>query len=115
MKCVAFAFLACLLAVRAVAQPSAATDPRLAALPAVIGEPSSDIVESADDTVLDIAYRHRLGFDRVARMNPHQERLIPDRHGGPPPHRHILPEPRGGLVINARDAALRLHREERTR
>jgi L,D-transpeptidase ErfK/SrfK len=109
MKCVAFALLACLLALRADAQPSTATDPRLAALPAVIGEASSDIVESADDTVLDIAYRHRLGFDRVSRMNPHIKNVwIPDP--GTVVHlptEHILPEPPWrGLVINVPEMQL---------
>jgi len=109
MKSVAFTLVACLLAVRAVAQPGAATDPRLAALPAVVGEPSSEIVESAEDTVLDIAYRHRLGFDRVTRMNPHIKNVwIPDRGTVVQlPTEHILPEPPWrGLVINVPEMQL---------
>ncbi len=111
MQCVAFASAA--LPARAASRRAAeplATDPRLAALPAVIGEPSSDIVESADDTVLDITYRHRLGFDRVARMNPqHQERLDPGPgHGGRPAHRaHPARDRRWrGLVINVPEMQL---------
>lgn len=109
MKWVASAFVLCLLAVRAVAQPSGATDPRLAALPAVVGEPSSEIVESAEDTVLDIAYRHRLGFDRVTRMNPHIKNIwIPDPGTVVQlPTEHILPEPPWrGLVINVPEMQL---------
>jgi len=108
MKWIAFAFALCLLAIRAVAQP-VANDPRLAALPAVIGEPTSDIVEDADDTVLDIAYRHRLGFDRVSRMNPNIKNVwIPDPGTVVQlPTEHILPEPPWrGLVINVPEMQL---------
>ena len=101
-------FASCLLVRHAVAQP-VATDPRLAALPAVVGEPTSDIVESADDTVLDIAYRHRLGFDRVSRMNPNIKNVwIPDVGTVVQlPTEHILPEPPWrGLVINVPEMQL---------
>ena len=55
-----------------------------------------------EDTLLDVAYRHRLGFEPVARLNPDVDPWIPAP--GTPialPTRYILPdvEPEG-LVIN---------------
>jgi L,D-transpeptidase ErfK/SrfK len=67
----------------------------------VIGAPSTDLVE-AGDTLLDVAARNRLGFERLARMNPGVDAWIPE-----PgtivrlPTRHVLPDgPRRGLVVN---------------
>jgi L,D-transpeptidase ErfK/SrfK len=108
MRFAALLVASCLVALRAFAQP-VATDPRLASLPAVVGEASSDIVEDADDTILDIAYRHRLGFDRVTRMNPQIKNVwIPDP--GTVVHlptEHILPDPPWrGLIINVPEMQL---------
>jgi L,D-transpeptidase ErfK/SrfK len=108
MRLAALLAASCLVALRAFAQP-AATDPRLASLPAVVGEPSSEIVESADDTILDIAYRHRLGFDRVTRMNPQIKNVwIPDPGTVVRlPTEHILPDPPWrGLIINVPEMQL---------
>jgi len=102
------------LALLALAAPAAAgpevpapADPRLAALPPVIGEPRNELVVE-DDTVLDVAYRHRLGFDRVARANAQVPVWIPE-----PgtivrlPTQHVLPEPPWtGLVINVPEMQL---------
>ena len=68
------------LARGAFAQPLVpeAADPRLAALPPVIGELQSEMVDDPEDTVLDVAHRNRLGFDRVARLNPGINVWIPD-------------------------------------
>jgi L,D-transpeptidase ErfK/SrfK len=108
MRFTALLLASCLVALRAAAQP-VAPDPRLTALPAVVGEPSSDIVEDKEDTVLDIAYRHRLGFDRVERMNPQIKNLWIPEIGTVVrlPTEHILPEPPWrGLVINVPEMQL---------
>jgi L,D-transpeptidase ErfK/SrfK len=83
-------------------------DPRLAKLPPVIGAPESELLDDPEDTVLDVAYRHRLGFDRVARLNPDVNVWIPD-----PgtvirlPTEHVLPDPPWrGLVINVPEMQL---------
>jgi L,D-transpeptidase ErfK/SrfK len=87
------------------APPAAATG--FDALPEVIGEPSSDLVE-AGDTLLDVAYRHRLGFDRVSLLNPDIKVWIPEP--GTVVHlptEHILPDaPHRGLVINVPEMQL---------
>ena len=108
MRFAALLAASCLVALHAVAQP-VATDPRLASLPPLVGEPSSDIVEGADDTILDITYRHRLGFERVVRMNPQIKNVwIPDPGTVVRlPTEHILPEtPSRGLVINVPEMQL---------
>ena len=48
-------------------------DPELAGL---IGEPSADLVEPGD-TMLDIAYRHRVGFEALSNLNPDVDTWIP--------------------------------------
>ena len=108
MRFAALLAASCLFALRAVAQP-VVPDPRLASLPAVVGEPSSEIVETAEDTILDIAYRHRLGFDRVTRMNPQIKNVwIPDPGTVVRlPTEHILPDPPWrGLIINVPEMQL---------
>jgi L,D-transpeptidase ErfK/SrfK len=67
----------------------------------LIGAPSVDRIAEGD-TLLDIAERHRLGFERVARLNPTLDAWIP-----PPgarvrlPTYHVLPDaPHEGLVVN---------------
>jgi L,D-transpeptidase ErfK/SrfK len=86
----------------AVAGPprAAGPDPEEGLAP-VIGAPTTDLVES-EDTLLDVAARHRLGFERVARLNPGVDVWIPD-----PgtvlrlPTQHVLPDgPHRGLVVN---------------
>jgi L,D-transpeptidase ErfK/SrfK len=79
----------------------------LEALPPVIGLPSSDLVEPGD-TLLDVAYRHRLGFDRVARANSETKVWIPEPGTVVKlPTDHILPDgPRQGLVINVPEMQL---------
>jgi L,D-transpeptidase ErfK/SrfK len=72
-----------------------------AALAPLIGAPSVERIAEGD-TLLDIAERHRLGFERVARLNPTLDAWIP-----PPgarvrlPTYHVLPDaPHEGLVVN---------------
>jgi len=88
--------------------PPPAVDPRLAALPPVIGALENELLDDPEDTVLDVAYRHRLGFDRVARLNPDVNVWIPN-----PgtvirlPTEHIVPDtPWRGLVINVPEMQL---------
>ncbi len=82
-----------------------ATGASLSAAPAplapLIGAPSVERIAEGD-TLLDIAARHRLGFERVARLNPSLDAWIP-----PPgarvrlPTYHVLPDaPHEGLVVN---------------
>jgi L,D-transpeptidase ErfK/SrfK len=61
----------------------------------------NDLVEEGD-TLLDIAARNRLGFERVARMNPGVDEWIPDAGTVVRlPTVHVLPDgPRRGLVVN---------------
>jgi L,D-transpeptidase ErfK/SrfK len=98
------------LAHAAIAQPLVpeATDPRLAKLPPVVGELASELVDDPDDTMLDVAHRHRLGFDRVARLNPSVDVWIPDPGAVIRlPTEHILPDPPWrGLVINVPEMQL---------
>src|SRR5262245_1758310 len=84
-------------AAAAAAAPPAEDEP----LAPLVGEATSDIVEDGD-TLLDVAARHRLGFERVARMNPGVDEWIPDPGTVVRlPTRHVLPAgPRRGLVVN---------------
>ncbi len=54
------------------------------------------------DTLLDVAYRHRLGFERVAGANPGIDPWIPDPGTVVVlPTQHVLPDaPHVGLVVN---------------
>lgn len=54
------------------------------------------------DTLLDIAERHRLGFERVARLNPGLDPWIPTQGARVRlPTQHVLPDaPHEGLVVN---------------
>jgi len=85
----------------------AAANPRLAALAPVIGKPSAEMI-GPDETVLDVAYEHRLGFDRVARLNPSVNVWIPDPGTVLQlPTEHILPDrPWYGLVIDVPEMQL---------
>src|SRR5215831_2163547 len=73
----------------------------------VSGEPAKDLVQ-ADDTLLDIAYRHRLGFDAVARLNPEVNVWIPDPGDIVElPTQYILPDGDAkGIVINVPEMRL---------
>ena len=97
------AFAVCLLSIRAsAAPPTGGTDVDLyAALRPPLGSIQTDFVE-ADDTLLDVAARHRLGFEAVARLNPGLDPWIP-----PPgtvvrlPTLYLLPQvAHAGLVVN---------------
>ncbi|HVP30784.1 MAG TPA: L,D-transpeptidase family protein [Myxococcota bacterium] len=72
-----------------------------APLPPLIGDEESALIEP-EDTVLDVAYGHRLGFDNVARANPGVPVWIPEPGTVVRlPTREIVPEvPPRGLVIN---------------
>ena len=83
--------------------PAAAPEPQsgFEQLAPLIGEPASDLVD-VGETLLDLAFRHRLGFERVARMNPDVDAWIPEPGTVVRlPTRHVLPDgPRRGLVVN---------------
>jgi len=107
-------FAAVLAVALALAAPSAHAAPRGAKPPPgpaplapVLGVPSSDIVEP-EDTLLDVAVRHRLGFDSVARLNPDVNVWIPDPGTVVRlPTQFILPDgARRGLVINVPEMRL---------
>jgi L,D-transpeptidase ErfK/SrfK len=110
------AALALLALALALPDPARAGLPRLAAVRAapatapaapaedlapVIGEPALDLVEPGE-TLLDVAFRHRLGFERVARLNPGVDAWIPDPGTVVRlPTQHVMPDgPRRGLVVN---------------
>lgn len=97
--------LACALGL--CAQLPAQPRPDVAKLPPLVGAASSDLVEP-DDTLLDVAYRHRLGFDRVARLNPKVHHWIPAPGTVVQlPTEHVLPDaPRTGLVVNVPEMQL---------
>lgn len=87
-----------LAAVSALALPARASVPEL---PPALGEPTVATVEP-DDTLLDIAFRHRLGFLEVTRLNPELDVWLPPEGTRVElPTRRILPGvPHEGLVIN---------------
>jgi L,D-transpeptidase ErfK/SrfK len=67
----------------------------------LVGRPSVELV-SPGDTLLDVAERHRLGFERVARLNPGLDAWIPTPGARVRlPTQHVLPDaPHEGLVVN---------------
>lgn len=73
----------------------------------IVGVPQKTLIEP-DDTLLDVAYRFRLGFDRVARLNPGVSVWIPNPGTVIDlPTQHILPDaPQQGLVINVPEMQL---------
>jgi L,D-transpeptidase ErfK/SrfK len=81
--------------------------PRLEALAPILGAPSQAEVRQGD-TLVDIAYDHRLGFQALERLNPEVPVWIPE----PGTRVHlptevILPSaPRKGLVINVPEMRL---------
>lgn len=86
---------------------SAATSTSLSTL---VGAPSSDVV-APGDTLLDVAERHRLGFERVAHLNPELDPWIPVAGSRVRlPTHHVLPDaPRVGLVVNLPELQLYDH------
>jgi L,D-transpeptidase ErfK/SrfK len=67
----------------------------------------TDLVEPGD-TLLDVAARHRLGFEAVARLNPAVDPWIPDPGTIVQlPTRHLLPQVApAGLVVNVPEMRL---------
>jgi L,D-transpeptidase ErfK/SrfK len=97
---------AALLALGAAEENNGASDP-FASLPPVLGAESKVLVEP-EDTLLDVAYRHRLGFEAVERLNPGVDAWIPDAGTVVElPTRYVLPnvDP-AGLVINVPEMRL---------
>jgi L,D-transpeptidase ErfK/SrfK len=86
---------------------AASTGAQSASLQAVVGEPSFDTVRE-DDTLLDVAFRHRLGFSAVQRLNPDVDVWLPEP--GTPvllPTSVVLPDAApDGLVINVPEMRL---------
>lgn len=89
----------------AAAEPDPAAG--FAKLPRVVGAPQTDFV-GMGDTLLDVAFRHRLGFERVTRINPGVDPWIPDPGTVVRlPTQHVLPDvPERGLVVNVPDMQL---------
>ena len=81
----------------------AATPSPLSATPfaSLVGAPSIDRTAEGD-TLLDVAERHRLGFERVTRLNPELDPWIPKTGSRVRlPTHHVLPDaPHEGLVVN---------------
>jgi L,D-transpeptidase ErfK/SrfK len=73
----------------------------------VVGEQRSVLVEP-EDTLLDVAFRERLGFESVARLNPHLDVWIPDPGSIVRlPTRYVLPDVApDGLVLNVPEMRL---------
>jgi len=88
-----------------VALSARADEPR--ALPPVQGSLRFDTIGD-DDTLLDVAYRHRLGFTAVERLNPDVDVWMAEPGTRVTlPTAQILPEgPREGLVINVPEMRL---------
>jgi L,D-transpeptidase ErfK/SrfK len=100
--------LPCVVALALVAGPlSVRAQTGLETLAPLVGRPSSDLVHPGD-TLLDLAWRHRLGFDRVARLNPFVDVWIPDPGTVVRlPTEHVVPDvPRRGLVVNVPEMQL---------
>lgn len=80
---------------------------RVDGLPPVRGDLQKDLV-GPDETLLDVAYRHRLGFDGVTRLNPDVKVWIPDPGTVVElPTAYIEPESKlRGLLINVPEMRL---------
>ncbi len=99
--------LAALLGASGAARQSSAPPDPFASLPAVLGSRMTVLVEP-EDTLLDVAYRHRLGFEALARLNSGIDPWIPDPGTVVElPTRYVLPnaDP-AGLVINVPEMRL---------
>jgi L,D-transpeptidase ErfK/SrfK len=83
------------------ASPLAAAEPAPPRLAALVGAPTHDVVRDGD-TLLDVAVRHRLGFERVEHLNPTLDPWIPPVGAVVQlPTWHVLPDaPPEGLVVN---------------
>jgi L,D-transpeptidase ErfK/SrfK len=99
--------LAAVLLVGAAAGESTEAPDPFASLPPVLGTPRKVLVEP-EDTLLDVAYRHRLGFEAVARLNAGIDAWIPDPGTVVElPTRYVLPHAEPvGLVINVPEMRL---------
>jgi L,D-transpeptidase ErfK/SrfK len=90
-----------LLLVSLIGPSAAVAGPRLEMLPPLMGEPYSVTVQPGD-TLLDIAFEHRVGFEQLARLNPGVDIWLPEP--GTPievPTRVAPPgAPPEGLVVN---------------
>ncbi|HEY8153723.1 MAG TPA: L,D-transpeptidase family protein [Myxococcota bacterium] len=97
------AIAACLLGIPATAAPATeGTDLDVyGALKPPLGSIQTDFVEP-DDTLLDVAARHRLGFEAVARLNPGLDPWIPPAGTVVRlPTLYLLPQAApAGLVVN---------------
>jgi L,D-transpeptidase ErfK/SrfK len=84
-----------------VAAATSPAQPDAPALPPLIGAPRTAVVAEGD-TLLDVVYAHRLGFDPVARLNPDVKVWIPAPGTRVQlPTWSILPDvPARGLVLN---------------
>jgi L,D-transpeptidase ErfK/SrfK len=73
----------------------------------VVGEERSVLVEP-EDTLLDVAFRERLGFEAVARLNPQLDEWIPNPGSVVRlPTRYVLPDvDPDGLVLNVPEMRL---------
>jgi L,D-transpeptidase ErfK/SrfK len=91
----------------ALAGVCAAKPPPPPRLQPVLGFERSVLVEPGD-TLLDVAYRERLGFEAVMRMNPGVDEWIPDAGTVVRlPTRFLLPDvPADGLVLNVPELRL---------
>jgi L,D-transpeptidase ErfK/SrfK len=110
MRSLPLLILAAALAPASFAQvvPLEADDARLDGLARIVGEARSELIDDPADTVLDVAYRNRLGFDRILRLNPDVNVWIPDPGAVIRlPTEHVLPDTkRRGLVINVPEMQL---------
>jgi L,D-transpeptidase ErfK/SrfK len=86
---------------------AAKTAPPPPRLQPVLGAERNVLVEPGD-TLLDVAYRERLGFEAVVRMNPGVDEWIPDAGTVVRlPTRFLLPDaPAEGLVLNVPELRL---------
>jgi L,D-transpeptidase ErfK/SrfK len=91
----------CLLRVQSAAAPAAGETDVYAALQPPLGQAQTDFVEP-NDTLLDVAARHRVGFEAVMRLNPGLDPWIPPAGSVVRlPTRYLLPQAKpAGLVVN---------------
>lgn len=97
----AFVLASSLLATPGASAQPAGDAERRAPLAPVVGRAQVDFV-AAGDTLLDLAERHRLGFERITRLNPELDPWIPQTGARVRlPTHHVLPDaPAEGLVVN---------------
>lgn len=92
------------LAVSAAGEPLAASDPALMPL---AGAPKKALVQT-EDTLLDVAFDERVGYDALVRLNPEVDPWIPVPGTVVQlPTVYVLPNvERGGIVINVPEMRL---------